>query len=72
MTGMAPPGQHFCDRCEDSGVVPPGDFADGDTCPNCDGDPLNALPHEDRPHPDDYDCPECGVGGPSESGGGGL
>lgn len=61
MTGMLPAGRCYCDRCEDSGVVPAGDFAEGDDCPNCDGDPLNALPHGDRPHPPDYDCPECNV-----------
>lgn len=50
---------YYCDNCEDSGVIPVGDFAEGDDCPNCDGDPLNALPHEERPHPPDYDCPDC-------------
>ena len=53
--------QHMCGNCEDSGVVPAGDFANGDTCPECEGDPLNALPHDQRPHPPDYDCPDCRV-----------
>lgn len=53
-------GGYYCENCEDSGVIPPRDFADGDDCANCDGDPMNALPHKGRPHPPDYNCPDCG------------
>jgi hypothetical protein len=60
---------HACENCEDSGVVPPGDFADGDGCPECKGDPLNAIPHEERPHPPGYDCPDCSVDADTDSSG---
>jgi hypothetical protein len=60
-----------CEDCYDTGVQDSwlDDFRnpkvgswDGRECQTCGGDPLSEIPHERRPHPPDYDCPNCDQG----------